>query len=461
MNQNFIKSLTRIVGESNILHSGAEKERFTHIWKTDIPLEAKAVIFPSSTEEVSEIMKYCYGIKQEVIVHGGLSNLVGGTETESNQLVISLDKMNLIEEVDPQSKTITAQAGTILENMIDAAKEKNLLLPMSFGAKGSAHIGGVVSTNAGGLRVFRYGMTRQMVLGLEVVLPDGTIISSLKKIIKDNSGYDLKQLFIGSEGTLGIVTKVILRLSEAPTSRSSAIVGIDSYEQVIELLKYLEKNLAGTLSGFELMWKNTYAAMTGDQSHLTAPIGTEYNYYVFVESLGSQPKQDYERLENLIGNSLEMELIQDGVMMQSERELNSIWQIREDVSILAGQANFDQHFDISIPIPLIGELVDQAVKELNKFPFVERIFTFGHVADGNIHFIIGKKENNYKIIEAINEVIYRPLKEVGGSVSAEHGIGIHKKAYLATSRSKEEIDMMKTLKLTFDPLNILNPGRIF
>ncbi|MDB4714642.1 FAD-binding oxidoreductase [Flavobacteriaceae bacterium] len=461
MDQNFIKSLTRIVGESNILHSGAEKERFTHIWKTDIPLEAKAVIFPSSTEEVSEIMKYCYSIKQEVIVHGGLTNLVGGTETESNQLVISLDKMNLIEEVDPQSKTITAQAGTILENMIDAAKEKNLLLPMSFGAKGSAHIGGVVSTNAGGLRVFRYGMTRQMVLGLEAVLPDGTIISSLKKIIKDNSGYDLKQLFIGSEGTLGIVTKVILRLSEAPTSRSSAIVGIDSYEQVIDLLKYLEKNLAGTLSGFELMWKNTYAAMTGDQSHLTAPISTEYNYYVFVESLGSQPKQDYERLENLIGNSLEMELIQDGVMMQSERELNSIWQIREDVSILAAQANFDQHFDISIPIPLIGELVDQAVKELNKLPFVERIFTFGHVADGNIHFIIGKKENNPKIIEAINEVIYSPLKEVGGSVSAEHGIGIHKKAYLATSRSKEEIDMMKTLKLTFDPLNILNPGRIF
>ena len=461
MDQNFIKSLTRIVGESNILHSGAEKERFTHIWKTDIPLEAKAVIFPSSTEEVSEIMKYCYSIKQEVIVHGGLTNLVGGTETESNQLVISLDKMNLIEEVDPQSKTITAQAGTILENMIDAAKEKNLLLPMSFGAKGSAHIGGVVSTNAGGLRVFRYGMTRQMVLGLEAVLPDGTIISSLKKIIKDNSGYDLKQLFIGSEGTLGIVTKVILRLSEAPTSRSSAIVGIDSYEQVIDLLKYLEKNLAGTLSGFELMWKNTYAAMTGDQSHLTAPMSTEYNYYVFVESLGSQPKQDYERLENLIGNSLEMELIQDGVMMQSERELNSIWQIREDVSILAAQANFDQHFDISIPIPLIGELVDQAVKELNKLPFVERIFTFGHVADGNIHFIIGKKENNPKIIEAINQVIYRPLKEVGGSVSAEHGIGIHKKAYLATSRSKDEIDMMKTLKLTFDPLNILNPGRIF
>lgn len=461
MDQNFIKSLTQIVGESNIHHSGAEKERFTHIWKTDIPLEAKAVIFPSSTEEVSEIMKYCYSIKQEVIVHGGLTNLVGGTETESNQLVISLDKMNLIEEVDPQSKTITAQAGTILENMIDAAKEKNLLLPMSFGAKGSAHIGGVVSTNAGGLRVFRYGMTRQMVLGLEAVLPDGTIISSLKKIIKDNSGYDLKQLFIGSEGTLGIVTKVILRLSEAPTSRSSAIVGIDSYEQVIDLLKYLEKNLAGTLSGFELMWKNTYAAMTGDQSHLTAPISTEYNYYVFVESLGSQSKQDYERLENLIGNSLEMELIQDGVMMQSERELNSIWQIREDVSILAAQANFDQHFDISIPIPLIGELVDQAVKELNELPFVERIFTFGHVADGNIHFIIGKKENNPKIIEAINEVIYRPLKEVGGSVSAEHGIGIHKKAYLATSRSKEEIDMMKNLKLTFDPLNILNPGRIF
>ena len=461
MNQNLINSLTEIVGEVNILHSGAEKERFTHIWKTDIPLEAKAVVFPNSTEQVSQIMKYCHRENQEVIIHGGLTNLVGGTETESNQVVIALDKMNAIQEVDVQSRTITAQAGAILEHMIDAAAEKQLLLPMSFGSKGSAQIGGVVSTNAGGLRVFRYGMTRQMVLGIEAVLPDGTIISSLKKTIKDNSGYDLKQFFIGSEGTLGIITKIILRLSEAPSSRSSAIVGIKTYDNVIKVLKFLEKNLAGTLSGFELMWQDTYKAMTGEASHLNPPLNSEYNYYVFVESLGSQPKEDYSRLENLISESLEMELIQDGVMAQSERELNTIWQIREDVSILAAQANYDQHFDISIPIPLIGELVKKATEELYKLPFVERVFSFGHVADGNIHYIIGKKDNTPEIIEAINQIIYKPLKKVGGSVSAEHGIGLHKKAYLHTSRSKEEIELMKILKKTFDSKNILNPGRIF
>ena len=460
MNQNLINHLIGIVGEANILHSGAEKERFTHIWKTDIPLEAIAVVLPTSTKEVSEIMKHCHSVQQEVIIHGGLTNLIGGTETQASQLVIALDKMNSIEEIDEQSRTITAQAGAILENLIDATQEKQLLLPMSFGAKGSAQIGGVVSTNAGGLRVFRYGMTRQMVLGVEAVLPNGTIISSLKKIIKDNSGYDLKQLFIGSEGTLGIITKVILRLYEAPTSRSSAIVGIENYEQVIGLLKFLEKNLAGMLSGFELMWQSTYKAMTSENSHLIPPLNQEYPYYVFVESLGTKPAEDYSRLEDLIGEALETELIQDAVMAQSERELHSIWQIREDVSVLAAQANFDQHFDISIPIPLIGKMVDDAVLALEKLAFVSCVFPFGHVADGNIHFIIGKKENNVAIIKSINDIIYQPLKAIGGSVSAEHGIGLHKKEYLSFCRSEAEIELMKTLKNTFDPLHILNPRKI-
>ena len=460
MNQNLINHLIGIVGEASILHSGAEKERFTHIWKTDIPLEAIAVVLPTSTKEVSEIMKHCHSVQQEVIIHGGLTNLIGGTETQASQLVIALDKMNSIEEIDEQSRTITAQAGAILENLIDATQEKQLLLPMSFGAKGSAQIGGVVSTNAGGLRVFRYGMTRQMVLGVEAVLPNGTIISSLKKIIKDNSGYDLKQLFIGSEGTLGIITKVILRLYEAPTSRSSAIVGIENYEQVIGLLKFLEKNLAGMLSGFELMWQSTYKAMTSENSHLIPPLNQEYPYYVFVESLGTKPAEDYSRLEDLIGEALETELIQDAVMAQSERELHSIWQIREDVSVLAAQANFDQHFDISIPIPLIGKMVDDAVLALEKLAFVSCVFPFGHVADGNIHFIIGKKENNVAIIKSINDIIYQPLKAIGGSVSAEHGIGLHKKEYLSFCRSEAEIELMKTLKNTFDPLHILNPRKI-
>jgi FAD/FMN-containing dehydrogenase len=432
-----IVALEKIVGQNNVLAHGKETSRFTHIWKTDLPLQALAVVFPSSTEELSTVMKLCNQEKQEVVVHGGLTNLVGATQTEKKQLVISLDKMNQIEEIDEKSRTITVQAGVILENAIDAAADKNLLLPLSFGAKGSAQVGGVVSTNAGGLRVFRYGMTRQMVLGLEAVLPDGTIISSLKKIIKDNSGYDLKQLFIGSEGTLGIVTKVVFRLQEKPQSR-----------------------LAGTLTGFELMWQRTYKAMTQSPSGYTAPLPNHYRYYVFIESLGSDTSNDFNRLETLIGKALELKIVEDGVLAQSERELQSIWKIREDVSVLADQAQYDQHFDISLPIPVIGEEVDRAIEKLEQLDLVEKIFPFGHVADGNIHFIIGKKDNSPEIIEAINAIIYAELAKHKGSVSAEHGIGLDKKAYLSSSRTANEIALMGLLKKTLDSKGILNPGRI-
>jgi len=454
-----IQELTSIVGENNILAHGKEKNRFTHIWKTDIPLAALAIVFPRSTEEVSAIMKLCHENNQEVVVHGGVTNLVGGTQTQEKQLVISLEKMNSIEEIDEKSRTITVQAGVILENAIDAANDNNLFLPLSFGAKGSAQVGGVVSTNAGGLRVFRYGMTRQMVLGLEAVLADGTIISSLKKIIKDNSGYDLKQLFIGAEGTLGIITKVVFRLQEKPQSRSSAIVGLDNYENVIALLKFMEKGLAGTLSGFELMWQRTYIAMTSAPD-FSAPIPNNFPYYVFIESLGGDTTSDFNRLEDLIAEAFEKELIGDGVLAQSDRELQGIWKIREDVSVLADLAQFDQHFDISLPIPLIGKEIDAAVEQLEQLDFVEKIFPFGHVADGNIHFIIGKKENSPEIIDAINAIIYGCLERNKGSVSAEHGIGLDKKKYLSTSRTENEINLMRTLKRALDPKNILNPGRI-
>lgn len=455
-----IAALEAIVGAKNVLANGAEKTRFTHIWKTDIPLEALAVVYPTSTAEVSSILRLCHENNQAVVVHGGVTNLVGATQTEKKHLVIALDKMNAIEEIDEQSRTITLEAGVILENAIDAADEKNLFLPLSFGAKGSAQVGGVISTNAGGLRVFRYGMTRQNVLGLEAVLADGTVISSMKKIIKDNSGYDLKQLFIGAEGTLGIVTKVIFRLQEKPLSRSSAIVGVDKYENVVALLKFMEKGLAGALTGFELMWQRTYRAMTQAPSSYVAPLPDHYPYYVFIESLGSNQQKDQERLTDIIGEALEQGLVGDGVLAQSERELQSIWKIREDVSVLADLAHYDQHFDISLPIPVIGEEVDLIIDALEQMAFVEKIFPFGHVADGNIHFIIGKKENSPEIVEAINAVVYANLEKNKGSVSAEHGIGLDKKAYLHTSRSSDEMDLMRLLKKTLDPKGILNPNRI-
>ena len=455
-----IEELDSLLGAEKIIYGKDLDQKYHHVWKMDEPLKAMAMVMPKNTNEVSEIMKICFKNNQEVIIHGGLTNLVGGTESKRDQLVISLEKMNEIEEIDQKSRTVTVQSGVILENLINSVSEKDLLLPLNFGAKGSAHIGGAISTNAGGLRVLKYGMVRQMILGLEVVLPDGRIVSSLKKIIKDNSGYDLKQFFIGSEGTLGIVTKAVLKLIEAPSTRHSAILGVNDYESVIDLLKALEKGLGGTLSAFELMWGNTYRTMIEKSTSLISPIDQNYDYYVFVETLGSNKKQDLSLLQNLIEKALEDNIVIDGSLAETEKELNNLWQIREDVSILDSNANHAQHFDISIPIPLIGKIVDSINDNLKKLSFVKNIYIWGHVADGNIHFIVGKEKNSDEIIKKVNEVVYEPLKENNGSISAEHGIGLHKKNYLIKSRSKPEIELMKQIKHFFDPKNILNPGRI-
>ena len=341
-----IDELIALLGIENIIYGKDLDQKYHHVWKMDEPLKALALVMPKSTKQVSEIMKICFKNDQEVIIHGGLTNLVGGTESKRHQLVISLEKMNKIEEIDQKSRTVTVQSGVILENLINSVSDNDLLLPLNFGAKGSAHIGGAISTNAGGLRVLKYGMVRQMILGLEVVLPDGKIISSLKKIIKDNSGYDLKQLFIGSEGTLGIVTKAVLKLIEAPSTRHSAILGTNNYENVINLLKTLEKGLGGILSAFELMWGSTYRTMIEKSTSLISPINQDHNYYVFVETLGSNKEKDYGLLQNLIEKALEDNVILDGSLAETDKELNNLWQIREDVSILDSNANHAQHFDM-------------------------------------------------------------------------------------------------------------------
>ena len=455
-----IKKITKVVDESSIITGEDLKSRFYHIWKTDISLESICVVLPRNTEQVSEIMKICYNNDQEVVIHGGLTNLVGSTKTNNSQIVISLEKMNSIIEIDTESKTVTCESGVILEDLINACKEKDLLLPLNFGARGSAQIGGAVSTNAGGLRVFKYGMTRNLVLGTEAVLPNGTVINSLKKLIKDNSGYDLKQIFIGSEGTLGIVTKVVLRLYELPSSRLTAMSALNSYDNVINLLKHLEKNLSGNLSGFELLWNSTYKTMVSEKTNYNKYLPDTYKYYVFIESTGSDYESDYLKLETIITESLEKGYIEDAVIGKNDKEQTNIWGIREDVSVLADEEKYDQHFDISIPTSSIGKIIDKITNQLLENKDVKTIFPFGHVADGNIHFIIGKDSDKESITREVNEIIYSNIESVNGSISAEHGIGIDKKEYLKNTRNKDEIDLMRLLKKSIDPKNILNPGRI-
>ena len=437
------------------------QSRYHHIWHMDEPLNARCVLIPENTEQVSSIMKLCHQENLPVVVHGGLTNLVGSTETSGDEIVLSTERMNQIEEIDVASRTATVQSGVILEQLQEAVAEKDLLFPLNFGAKGSAQIGGVIATNAGGLRVLKYGMTRQLVLGLEAVLMDGTVISSLKKIIKDNSAYDIKQLFIGSEGTLGVITKAILKLEEAPKSRNAAYAGLNNYQQVVDFLKFMDAGLAGSLSGYELIWHNTYKQMTSTSDAVRPPLPYDYNYYVLVEMLGSQPEEDSHKFEQLLENALELGIIDDAVMAQSLSDVQWFFRIREDVNNLVDYMTYDQHFDISLPIPEIGSYIEDCYKNLSKINGVEQIYAFGHVADGNIHFMIGKSSNETTLKKEIDRCIYDGLMALGGSVSAEHGIGTHKKDYLSLCRNETEIAVMKQLKQTLDPKNLLNQGKVF
>jgi len=455
-----IDLLKEKLGLEKILTGDDLKNRYYHIWKMEEGLNALAVILPMSTQDISDCLKICHDHNQKVVIHGGLTNLVGGTETNGDEIVITTERMNKIEELDELSRTMTVQAGVILENVQNKANEKSLLFPLNFGAKGSAQMGGIISSNAGGLRVLRFGMTRQLVLGLEVVLADGTIINSMKKIIKDNSAYDLKQMFIGSEGTLGVVTRAIIKLIEKPSSRTSCYAGINGYQNVISFLKFMDKGFAGKLSGFELIFGDTFKTMTSHPSEAKPPIPHGYEFYVLVESLGSDQDKDQALLLSLLEEALGQEIILDAAVADGESDMNWFWRIREDVHVLVSQCAYDQHFDISLPIPLIGDYLADAESRLKDLENVSKVFIFGHVADGNMHFIVGKEDDTDTLRLEVNEIIYGGLAEIGGSVSAEHGIGVHKKAYLSKCRTSEEISLMKTLKQSLDPKGILNPGKV-
>jgi len=425
-----VDDIAQAIGPEKVLNSDQIAERFDHVWNTDKPLIAKAVVLAKTTEDVSAVLKICNAANQSVVMHGGLTNLVGSTRCKPNDIVLSLEKMDAIIEIDTQSRTMTVEAGCILENIQQ------------------------------GLRVLRYGMTRNLILGMEAVLADGTILSSLKKIIKNNSGYDLKHLLIGSEGTLGIVTKVVLKLEEAPKSRNSAFVGFNDFNKLVDFLKYADKTLGGTLSAFELLWQGAYKTLTTEPSQMKPPLPYDFKYYVLFESLGGNVEKDNQLFMGILESAMEKELILDAAPGYTEADLAWFWNIREDVGIINSVCVIDQHFDVSLPISKIDAYVDKVMQEVVKIEGVDNCYTFGHVADGNIHFIVDKQNDTDALRMAINDVVYGPLADFNGSVSAEHGIGLDKKPYLSICRTAEEIATMRLIKRALDPNGILNPAKI-
>jgi FAD/FMN-containing dehydrogenase len=366
--------------------------------------------------------------------------------------------MNKIEEIDVASRTMTVQAGVPLQVVQEAAEAEGMLFPLDIGARGSATIGGNVATNAGGNRVIRYGMMRDQILGMEVVLANGTVLSSMNKIIKNNTGYDLKQLFIGSEGTLGIVTRLVLRLRPEPRSQNMAFLATSTFDEVTTLLNRLDSGLGGSLSTFEVLWSDYYELVTKPPAAGQPPVAHGYGFYILVEALGGDEAADNERFLAVLSELMEEGVVVDGAIAQSQSERDAMWAIRDDVNQVA-QFRPVFAFDVSVPLNLMNDYVEEMRATLTARWPDNRCMVFGHLGDGNLHVVVGVGDKGAKA--EVERVVYAGLESRGGSISAEHGVGVQKKAYLSLTRSADEIEVMRRIKASLDPKGILNPGKIF
>jgi FAD/FMN-containing dehydrogenase len=417
-----------------------------------------AVLTPASTRDVSTILRLCHAAHQPVVPWGGKTGLVDGGVADG-ALALSLERMNRIEEIDALGATMTVEAGCVLQAVCEAADANGLFFPLDLGARGSATIGGNISTNAGGNRVIRYGMTRDMVLGLEAVLADGTVLSSLNRLIKNNAGYDLKQLFIGSEGTLGVVTRAVLRLRPRPVSQNTAFVAVDAFDRLPRFLRHMERALGGALSAFEVMLEDFYRLVTTPPAQGRPPISHGHPYYVLVEALGGDQAEDSARFERALTSSLQGGDLVDAVIAKSQTERDRMWALRDDVVQLA--RNFPIFvFDVSLRIVDMEDYIADIRRALAARWPGSSLVVFGHLGDGNLHVIAGVGDAGAAARHAVEAIIYGALRGRGGSISAEHGIGLEKRPYLGWSRGAEEIALMRRLKQMLDPRNILNPGKV-
>jgi FAD/FMN-containing dehydrogenase len=455
--QDIVVKLAKIVGESNVLTGFAARD-LPLGWDTNQPCNAKAIVRPGSTDDVAAVLKLCNKCGQTVVPYGGRTNLVQACSTTPDDIALSLARMADIEEIDPVAQTMTLQAGVTMQRAQESADQAGLFFPVDIGARGTCETGGFVSTNAGGTKVIRYGMTRDCVLGLEVVLADGTVISSLNRYIKSNSGFDLKQMFIGAEGLLGIITKVIFRLSVKPATHDVAIFACEDYSQMLQVLQRSRELLGSSLCGFEVMWDSFYSLATLPEGELPSPFDESYPLYGIIESMGNSPSSDNDVFVGALESLLEESLIVDAVVAKSEKEISSIWAIRDSVEWLVTLA---QNFDVSLRAGDAGLYIAEIEKKIRgDFPNA-LIACFGHLGDNNLHVSVMAKSDDEDAIVRVEQHIYESLRPYQGAVSAEHGIGMEKKAYLSITRSDEEIALMKTLKTTLDPNNILNPGKVF
>ena len=456
-----LDALVNVLGNDGVLPADAVSQRQSS-WIDPAPLQALALLRPRTTAEVATTLAICHAARQPVIAYGGGTNLVRAVQSTPGDILLSLERMAAITAIDLANHTVTVQAGAPLQRVQQAAAAADLFFPLDLAARGSATIGGCVAMNAGGVRVLRYGAMRELVLGLEAVRADGTVLASLNHMLKNNAGYDLKQLFIGSEGTLGVVTQAVLRLFPAPRTASTALLGVNEFAQMPDLLHLLQCEVGGTLASFEVMWNDYYRLTTTPPAPTRPPMGQEFDYYVLVETLGGDEQTDRRHFERALDHAAQQGLFDDAVIAGSERQRAELWRVREDSEQIERQHHLTFGYDVSLPVSEMEEYVADVLSGIQlHYGQQARCWVYGHLGDGNLHINVWAPHLVASDAGCVAAIVYEPLRAACGSISAEHGIGLDKKEYLGLCRTPEEIAAMRLLKQVFDPHNILNPGKLF
>jgi FAD/FMN-containing dehydrogenase len=416
---------------------------------------------PRTTEQVSTVLRICNAHDQAVVTQGGLTGLAGGACVLGGEVALSLELMKGIEEVDPVSGTMTVQAGTPLQTVQEAADAAGFLFPLDLGARGSATIGGTLATNAGGNRVIRYGMMRDQTLDVEAVLADGSVIGGLRKMVKNNTGYDLRNMLIGSEGTLGVITRAVLRLRPKPRVVSTAWCALPDYDSVTRLLSMAQERLPSGASAFEVMWPSYYDFVLSRLPDLRAPVHGRHGFYVLLESTGADPEGQAAAFEAFLEDMLEAGTVEDAALAANESQAAAFWAIRDATGefrrLIPGYVSFDVGFSIAD----VGVAAKRCDARLRATWPDATILSYGHLGDGNLHIVAQSPDWDASVAAEVIRAVYDVTGEMGGSVSAEHGIGTKKRDVLGLSRSAAEIAAMRAVKSALDPRGILNPGKMF
>ena len=465
MQESYINKLIKIVGNKNIITRKKDMEKYLKEWRGVYNGVAGAIVKPKSTKEISKILEFSYKKNISCIPQGGNTGLVGGQiPFNTDHIVISLERMNKIREINKIDQSITVEGGLILSNLQKECEENNLFFPLSLASEGSCSVGGNIATNAGGVAVLHYGNTRELVMGLEIVLPDGSVINNLKTLIKDNTGYSIKDLFVGSEGTLGIITAATLKVFPKPKRIYTALVSVNSPKNSIKILNYIKDNLSIPLTAFELMNDFSVKLVEKHIDNILIPI-EKFKWLILIEfSSIEDSKNEKDKIEKILMKIIDQNLANNIFISQSLNQTKNIWHIRESISEAQKKEGGSIKNDISVPIKDISEFINTAVKISKKQIPGSRNVIFGHIGDGNIHFNISQpiKSNKAEFLgreKDLREQIIKLTIKLNGSFSAEHGIGLARKEDLKKYK-KKDVEVLKSIKNSFDPKNIMNPGKI-